>query len=293
MVQAILQTGSTGLQSISTTNIEPDSFLPTSIEIKTSAVPILPFDVMKLEGLLPTKTPTIMGYGAVGQVIKIGSLRSSKLLHKRVLVMSPNGTFKDNIVSNFPPLTIPIPDNVSDQEAATVVGGLDTSLVLYKKISNHSAQNIIITGADSVIGLGLLQLLRDTEKRIFPLVRPTSNDYFKSRALEMQLPDYYNFDNTLSKENTLVIDIAGKFAIIQPYLEQNFPVMSVVLPNVNGVTFVSEPVFPKDYRRLLQKISEQELLTPIDQVFKLNEVKRAFNYQRNSASRGRNILLFK
>lgn len=293
MVQAVLQTGSMGVQSISITDIEPDSFLPTSIEIKTLAVPILPYDVMKLSGLLPTKTPTIMGYGAVGEVIKIGTLRSSKLLHNRVLVLNPNGTFKENIISNFPPLTIPIPNNVSNQEAATVIGGLDTSLVLYKKIINHSAQNIIITGADSVIGLGLLQLLRDTEKSIFPKVRPTSNDYFKRRVLEMHLPDYYDFDDTVSRENTLVIDIAGKIELIQPYLRNNFPVMSVALPNVAGVGFISEPIFPKDYRLLLQKISERKLLTPIDQIFELNEVKQAFNYQQNNVSRGRNILLFK
>ncbi|KAA8433580.1 hypothetical protein FKV73_02735 [Weissella paramesenteroides] len=292
-MQAVLQTDNVGLQSFSVQNIEPESFLPTSIEIHTVAVPILPFDIMKLEGTLPTKIPNVMGYGAVGEVTKVGVLRSNKLLNKRVLIFNPNGTFQDTITSNLPPLTIPIPDNVTYEEATTVVGGLDTALVIYKKIINSSVRNIIITGADSVIGLGVLQLLKDSkEKNILPVIRPISQDYFKHRQVKMMLPDY-DVDQTVLKEDTLIIDIAGNFEFLQPYIKQNFTIMSVALPNINGIRFISEPIFPKNYAQLLQKISKKELFAPIDHTFQLSKINQAFKYQKSNPSRGRNILLFK
>lgn len=107
-MEAIIQTGYSP-DTLKIGKIDGDVFHPTSIFIETTIVPLLPYDLMKLQGKIPVNVPNVPGYGAVGVVKKVGALRSNDLLNQRVIVMNPNGTFKQNITSNMPPLSIIIP----------------------------------------------------------------------------------------------------------------------------------------------------------------------------------------
>ncbi|UQS83672.1 MDR/zinc-dependent alcohol dehydrogenase-like family protein [Bombilactobacillus thymidiniphilus] len=292
-MKAIIQSGVTGTQSIEISNVEPDQFLTTSIEVKTMAMPILPYDVMKLKGKIPVKYPNVMGYGAVGKVIRVGTLRSNKLLGKRILIFNPSGTYKERVISNFPPLAIPIPERVSNEVAATLIGGLDTSLVIYKKIKKSNLHNIVILGADSVIGLGVLQLLKADDINTIPIVRDISKDYFNKKVSELNLSvSSQSYKQSLTQDNTLIIDIAGDYDAISKYVDNGFHILSLVINNSSKINFVSEPILPKEYMQLLQKISMGELIAPINKLFPIDEVKEAFTFQSTKPSRGRNILIF-
>ncbi len=290
-MKAIIQTGYQGAISAEVSDIPEDKFLPSSLEVTTTLVPLLPYDIYKLRGEVPVSLPSIPGYGAVGIITKVGGIRSKKLLNERVLVLNPSGTFKSKIVASIPLLTIKIPEQVTDEQAAAVVGGLDTALTLSKKIMASSAENIILTGANSVIGLALLQLLKGSTKTIYPIVSEKSQEYFESRQLEYGLPVY----PVVSKgklENTLVIDIAGQKKILERYLTQNIDILSIALQNTHGVHFISEFVFPGEYTKMFSWLQNGDIVLPIDHVFSYNDVRGAIDYQSENHSRGRNLITF-
>ena len=128
-MKAIIQTT---LNQAQLTDIQEPRFSSISIKIKTKYVPLLRYELLKLDGSIPSKLPMIMGYGATGIVTKVGALRSNPLLNQRVLVLHPWGTFQEGIVSDIPPLTIPIIDGVSFTEATALIGGVDLALTLFK-----------------------------------------------------------------------------------------------------------------------------------------------------------------
>lgn len=68
MHEAVIQRDTNGIKALDFGEIEVEKFLPTSILIKTSMVPLLPYDVMKLNGKIPVTLPHVLGYGAVGEM---------------------------------------------------------------------------------------------------------------------------------------------------------------------------------------------------------------------------------
>lgn len=290
-MKAVIQRDTNGIKALDFGEIEVEKFLPTSILIKTSMVPLLPYDVMKLNGKIPVTLPHVLGYGAVGRVEKVGKFRSEKLINQRVLVLNPSGTFKERITSHIPPLTISIPDAVTDSQAVSVVDGLDTAFVLYKKIIKSSHQIIVITGANSVIGLALLQLLKSSDKTIVPLIREKSANYFQKRCKDYQLP-VYSGDENLKLEATLVVDIAGQEILLKSYIERGVDIISIAQQNILGVRFISEGIFPGEYAKLLELLKNGDIILPIDREFYYHEIKEAINYQENFPSRGRNLISF-
>ena len=290
-MEAIIQTGYSP-DALKIGNIDGDDFHPTSISIETTIVPLLPYDLMKLQGKIPVNVPNVPGYGAVGVVKKVGALRSNDLLNQRVIVMNPNGTFKQNITSNMPPLSIVIPESVSSESAAGVIGGMDTAYMLLKKIRHIGANNIVILGANSVVGLGLIQLINGTsQKNVFPKVRPQSEDYFLSFVKNNDL--VVSANDASPSDDSLVIDIAGQRKDVLEYVNNGYTVLSIAIQDISNVHFVSEPIFPKDYSRILQLIASKQLVVPIDKTFSYNDVEQAFDYQSHTHSRGRNLISFK
>ncbi|GAB2026756.1 hypothetical protein [Lactovum odontotermitis] len=290
-MKIIAQTGYTGSNSAEITEVPEDKLLPSSLEITTTFVPLLPYDVYKLNGKIPVNIPSVLGYGALGKVTKTGALRSKKHLGERVLVLNPAGTFKEKIVASIPPLTIAIPDEVSDEQAGAIIGGLDTALTLAKKIKESGVETIVLTGANSVIGLALLQLLKDSGLQILPMVRKKSQDYFEAKREEFGLPDYPEIAD-ISPQNTLVVDIAGQENLLAPYLSSGFKVLSIALQNTPGVRFVSEFVFPGEYVKMFDWLKSGKVVLPIDQVFSYKEIRKAVDYQAENPSRGRNLIAF-
>lgn len=290
-MKAIIQTGYAAENSVEIADIEENTFHPTSIEVETLVAPLLPYDIMKLSGRIQAKIPNVIGYGAVGRVSRVGHLRSGSLINQRVIVFNPNGTFKEKVVSNMPPLSVPIPDDVTSEEAAVVIGGFDTSYMLVKKLIRTDFKKIIILGANSVIGLGLIQLISIIGGvSIAPKVRDESKKYFDEFTESLEI-------NAISKnvgdpEHTLVIDIAGQEQDVSEYVNKGFHVISVVLQDISGVQFVSEPIFPKDYSYLLKLISKKALKIPIDRTFPFEKIHQAITYQKKVYSRGRNLISF-
>lgn len=291
-MKAVVQNGF-GLSSVAVTDVDEAPFLPMSAEIETKKVPLLPYDIMKINGELYTDKQTTLGYGAVGVVTKVGALRSKKLIGQRVIVLDQNGTFKEKIVSNMPPLIIPIPDEVADEEAVAVIGGVDTAYMLMKKIirAATTTKQVVILGANSVVGISLIQLLKNKGNvTIIPEVRQESRDYFDRLVESLGMDAFLNTEKIMA--DALVVDIAGNQGLVSLYKNHGFEIISVVIQGVPGIKFVSAPLFPNEYALILDMMAQKKLRVFIDKDFSVNQIDEAINYQIMSYSRGRNVISF-
>ncbi|WP_146042837.1 zinc-binding alcohol dehydrogenase family protein [Lactobacillus sp. HT06-2] len=287
MMKAIIQSA---LNQVQLTDIQEPKFSPISLEIETKYAPFLRYDLLKLNGTVPAQLPQVMGYSATGIVTKAGSLRSKSLLHQKVLVLNPWGTFQEKSISNIPPLTIPITDGVALKEAAALVGGPDLALTLFKIITQKQ-KHVIIYGADSVTGLTLMQLLTwHSQIRFTPMVRSISENYLKSKITNYQI----RITTALNANNNLVIDLVGPAINHQlaNHLTRGDEILTVAQKDTPGLQFISRPAFPKDYQFLMNEIKARRLFIPINRVFAYSDIKNALSFQRNNPSRGRNLISF-
>lgn len=286
-MKAIIQTD---YQKANVVEINTPSLLPISVKVETKYVPILRYDLLKLSGKISTSYPKVMGYGGAGVVTQVGNLRSSSLLNKKVIFLNPWGSFQEYVISNIPPLVIPVPKNVSLKEAASLIGGPDLAVTLYKLIKKKN-KDVIIYGANSVTGLVLMQLLTQyTKLNIVPKVRADSEGYLKYKIAQYNIRTH----NKPSSSEYTVIDLVGEAINNQLLLEYygETEIISVAQKDVPGIKFISQPNLPQDYKFLMQEISKNNLFIPINEIFSFREFDAAFNYQANSHSRGRNLLSF-
>ncbi|WPE31120.1 hypothetical protein PWA57_01280 [Lactobacillus johnsonii] len=286
-MKAIIQTGynQANLQDIPTS-----LFSPISVKIKTKLVPLLRYDLLKLSGEVPTQIPSILGYGALGTVIDVGTLRSTNLINQRVICLNPWGTFQEEIISNIPPLVIPIIEKISDEEAVGLIGGADLALTLFKIVKNIN-KPIIIYGADSVTGLVLMQLLtQHTNSMFVPKVRSRSQNYLDQKIEEYHIRAVSN----LSQQDHLVIDLVGNTIQneLTKHLQNREEIISVAQKDIPGIKFISRPSFPKDYQFLMNEIANKRLFIPINHTFHYTQFQEALTYQKTNPSRGRNLISF-
>ncbi|WP_414692981.1 alcohol dehydrogenase catalytic domain-containing protein, partial [Oenococcus oeni] len=81
--------------------------------------------------------PRVIGIGGVGTVIEVGHNRDQKLLHQRVLVMHPKGSYQEFILNTNSDWLFPLPINVSNAEAATLTAGPGVALALTEFIKQN------------------------------------------------------------------------------------------------------------------------------------------------------------
>lgn len=286
-MKSIIQTG---YQKVELLDTAVPNLLPISVKIRTKFVPILRYDLLKISGKISANYSKVMGYGGAGIITQVGNLRSKLLLNEEVIFLNPWGSFQEQVVSNIPPLVIPIPRSVSLKDAASLIGGPDLAVTLYKLITKKQ-KNVVIYGANSVTGLVLMQLLTQyTDLKIVPKVRAASKRYLDQKVSQYGI----KIQNQLVDHEYLVVDLVGEKINNQLFSHHydNMEIISVAQKNTSKIKFISQPNLPRDYSFLLDEISKKNLFIPIDKVFSFSNFKQAFSYQANNCSRGRNLLMF-
>lgn len=296
----IRQTTFTGIDGLERSDQPQPTVTDQGVLIKMHVLPVVPTD-WKRE-LNPQATveqaaslPRIIGIGGVGQVVAVGQDRDATLLHQRVLVMHPAGSYAHYLVSENPDFIFPLPDTVSDSDAAALTAGPSTAKRLLAAIQQSTASNIVITGANAVIGLYLLQMLKHADRRVWPIVSATSQSYFHQRL--PNVTSYTIAELPTRTEETLIIDIAGSPALlaeIATHFSQS-RIVSIALtqkPDTTPFKFVHETFNPADYRQFVTDLATGHLVAPIDRIFPVTAIKQAQHYAQDSHSRGRVLVTF-
>lgn len=135
---------------------------PGELRVCVRAAGVGSTDLIALTGKysFASKIPFVPGYEIAGSVDAIGSGVTGFKIGERVAALTVYGGFAEYLV-RMAEHFVPIPDAVSDTEAAAVILNYVTAWQMIHRVARvRAGQTALVTGAAGGVGTALLQLLR-------------------------------------------------------------------------------------------------------------------------------------
>jgi NADPH2:quinone reductase len=135
---------------------------PGQVRVRVRATGIGSTDFMVLGGSYRygPKIPFVPGYEVAGVVDAVGPGVGDLRVGQRVAALTVYGGFGEMLVRDAEHF-LPIPDGVSDRDAAAVILNYVTAYQAIHRVAKaHAGQTALVTGAAGGVGTALLQLLR-------------------------------------------------------------------------------------------------------------------------------------
>ncbi len=140
--------------------VEPPG--PGQLRVRVRAAGVGVTDLLMLAGTYryAPKMPFVPGYEAAGVVEAIGPGVTGFEIGQRVAALTVHGAFAEVLMRNAEHL-VPIPDGVSDQDAAAVILNFGTAWQMIHRVAKvRAGQTALVTGASGGVGIAALQLLK-------------------------------------------------------------------------------------------------------------------------------------
>jgi NADPH2:quinone reductase len=126
------------------------------------------------------KIPFVPGYEVAGFVDAIGDGVTGFKLGQRVAALSVYGGFAEVIMRDAGKF-FPIPDGVSDRDAAAVILNFLTAWQMIHRVAKvQSGQTVLVTGAAGGVGTAALQLLRLVGAKSYGAASAAKHDTIRS-----------------------------------------------------------------------------------------------------------------
>lgn len=135
---------------------------PGQLRVRVRAAGVGATDLLVLAGnyRYAPKIPLVPGYEAAGVVEAIGTNVVGFEMGQRVAALTVYGAFAEVLVREAEHF-LPIPDAVSDRDAAAVILNFGTAWQMIHRVANvRGGQTALVTGAAGGVGTAALQLLR-------------------------------------------------------------------------------------------------------------------------------------
>jgi NADPH2:quinone reductase len=135
---------------------------PGQLRVRVRAAGVGATEVTMLSGsyIYAPKIPFVPGYEVAGEVDEIGPGVRGFKLGQRVAALTIYGAFAEFLTREAEHF-LPIPDDVSDQDAAAVVLNYVTAWqMIHRAAKVQTGQTALVTGAAGGVGTAALQLLR-------------------------------------------------------------------------------------------------------------------------------------
>ncbi len=198
--------GPEGLQIVELP-VEPPG--PGQLRVRVHAAGVGSTDLILLAGKYryAPKIPVVPGYEVAGVVDAIGAGVSGFAVGQRVAALTVYGAFAEMMVREAGHF-LPIPDGVSDRDAAAVILNYVTAWQMIHRVAKvKSGATALVTGAAGGVGTAALQLLRLAGVKTYGAASASKHDTLRSlgaipidyragsidrltRALEPQGVDY-------------------------------------------------------------------------------------------------------
>jgi NADPH2:quinone reductase len=147
------------LQPVELPVVEPG---PGELRVRVRACGVGATDLMMLTGTyaFAPRLPLVGGYEIAGVVEALGKGVSGFQVGQRVAALTVYGGFAEYLVRDARHF-VPIPDEVSDVQAASVILNYVTAWQMIHRVAKVQAgQTALVTGAGGGVGSAVLQLLR-------------------------------------------------------------------------------------------------------------------------------------
>ena len=130
------------------------------VRVRAAGVGSTDFNVVSGSYLFAPKIPFVPGYEIAGVVDAVGSGVEGFCIGQRVAALTVHGGFSELLIREAVHF-VPIPDGVSDREAAAVILNYVTAYQAIHRVGKAQAgQTALVTGAAGGVGTAALQLLR-------------------------------------------------------------------------------------------------------------------------------------
>jgi NADPH:quinone reductase-like Zn-dependent oxidoreductase len=305
-MQAIVQESFNGIEDLKIRTFDTPKVNPFSALIETKFTPVLPYDWMTEDGSLksirPVKLPITVGYSFSGTVKSVGAMAKRSLVGKNVIGFSPSGTSKqfNNIIVT--PFLFPLPENVSLEAGATIIGGADAALNAVNASNVTKADTVLVTGASGGVGTYIIQFLKLQGIRTIVLGNPSNKDFLK----EVGADEFIDYTQSVAEQLTKypeinkVIDTVGSTQLLAPISNQfnQLKIVSLSLPRFmpsrpeQSFKFTQGALTPGKYKMILNLLDEGKLTAYIQDVYQYQDVIKAQQTSKTSHSSGRILLKY-
>ena len=160
--RAVMLTKKGGPEVLQIVELPVEAPGPGQLRVRVRAAGVGSTDLIMLAGnyRYAPKIPFVPGYEVAGVVAAIGAGVTGFRLGQRVAALTVYGGFAELLVREAEHF-LPIPDSVSDRDAAAVILNYVTAWQMIHRIANvRSGQTALVTGAAGGVGTAALQLLR-------------------------------------------------------------------------------------------------------------------------------------
>jgi NADPH2:quinone reductase len=167
--RAVMLTRVGGHDALQVVELPVEEPAPGQLRVRVRAAGVGSTDLAMLAGHYPYAPPMpfVPGYEVAGVVDAIGAGVSGFELGQRVAALTVHGGYGELLVRAAEHF-LPIPDEVSDVDAAAVILNFVTAWQMIHRVAHvQPGQSALVTGAAGGVGTALLQLLRLARARTY------------------------------------------------------------------------------------------------------------------------------
>ena len=156
--------------------VEPPGAGQLRIKVSAAGVGATDFAVLAGKYIFAPKIPLVPGYEVAGTVDSIGPGVTGFHVGQRVAALTVYGAFAELLVRDAEHF-LPIPDGVSDRDAAAVILNFITAWQMIHRTAKVEAGRIaVVTGASGGVGTAALQLLRMAGVKTYGAASPSKHE---------------------------------------------------------------------------------------------------------------------
>jgi len=155
--------------------VEPPKAGQLRIRVHAAGVGATDFAVLAGTYMFAPKIPLVPGYEVAGVVDAVGSGVSGFQVGQRVAALTVYGAFAELLVREAEHF-LPIPDGVSDRDAAAVILNFVTAWqMIHRTAKVQAGRTALVTGASGGVGTAALQLLRLAGVKAYGAASPSKH----------------------------------------------------------------------------------------------------------------------
>jgi NADPH:quinone reductase len=180
--RAVMVTKAGGPEVLQVVELPVESPGPGRLRVRVRAAGVGSTDLVMLAGKyrFAPKIPLVPGYEIAGTVEAIGAGVAGFALGDRVAALTVYGGFAEILVREAEHF-LPIPDGVSDRDAAAVILNYVTAWqMIYRVAKVQPVRTALVTGAAGGVGTAALQLLRLAGVKTYGAASAPKHDTLRS-----------------------------------------------------------------------------------------------------------------
>lgn len=252
-----------------------------------------------LQQVYPKTFPYVPGFYAAGVIHSVGSSVTQWIPGDRVFG-AVNGGYAEYATAEVNRL-FPLPDSLSFEQAATILGGADSAWkALFTEGELEARQTVLIHAAAGGVGQFAIQLAKWKGAMVIGTASARNLDFIKSLGADVVIDYETSRFEEIARDVDLVVDTVGRDTEDRSWsvLKRGGRLVSLVQPpnqnqaELHGIKAMFNSKFPtpEDLVLIVELVANRTIKPAIDRIYPLSEAAQALTRSENRHGRGRILL---